>query len=151
MAYELLTGQAAVSTRPSLPAMMEQHFRGAVPSVVTAAGASLAGRPRRACSPARLAKEPGGAAADSAQALIDELSSGSLDRRARGGAGGRGAARSDGSAAAGLAVVAARRWRGGAWSAATAAIATSLRGAAERRRRRTEARSIATTEPPGAE
>ena len=61
MAYELLTGRVPFSA-PSLPAMMEQHFRAAIPSI-TAAGL---GAKRVALSPAidqvlarALAKAPG--------------------------------------------------------------------------------------------
>jgi serine/threonine protein kinase len=45
VAFELLTGRPPFAAA-SLPAMMEQHFRAAVPSVATAAGRVLSAGPR---------------------------------------------------------------------------------------------------------
>jgi tRNA A-37 threonylcarbamoyl transferase component Bud32 len=102
MAYELLTGKPPFHA-PSLPAMMEQHFRGAVPSVVTAAGARLPAGLDGVFARA-LAKEPG-ARPPTAQALIDELSRALAGERVAGPAGA--APRGLWIGAAGLAVVAA--------------------------------------------
>ncbi|MBK9032008.1 MAG: protein kinase [Myxococcales bacterium] len=95
LAFELITGKAPFHA-PSLPAMMEQHFRAAVPSVTTAAGAALPAGLDRVFARA-LAKEPSARPA-SARLLVEELA----------------------AALAGRGVVASRgraRWIGGAGAA----------------------------------
>jgi len=70
LAYELITGKPPFHA-PSLPAMMEQHFRAAVPSVATAAGLALPAGLDAVFARA-LAKEPEARPA-TAQALVDAL------------------------------------------------------------------------------
>ncbi|MBP6842583.1 MAG: serine/threonine protein kinase [Kofleriaceae bacterium] len=83
LAFELLTGKPPFHA-PSLPAMMEQHFRGAVPSVTTAAGAALPAGLDRVFARA-LAKDPT-ARPPTAQALVDELAAALAGKRVAGAA-----------------------------------------------------------------
>jgi tRNA A-37 threonylcarbamoyl transferase component Bud32 len=74
VAFELLTGRPPFAAS-SLPAMMEQHFRAAVPSVATAAGRVLSAGLDEVFARG-LAKDPA-ARPPSARALVEELSAAS--------------------------------------------------------------------------